>query len=94
MNKQLIIFVILSFIQQVAAQMGDNEGESQPDLPDHILNMESPVLTTKQALAAFVLQEGFKIELVASEPMFGGSGCCDVCARRFSMGYRDAKFHA
>ena len=51
------------------AQMGDNEGELQDDLPSHIMHMESPVLSPSQALESFVLQDGFYVELVASEPM-------------------------
>ena len=49
--------------------MGDHEGEVQHDLPAHIMNMESPVLSPEQAMESFVLQDGFRIELVASEPM-------------------------
>ena len=51
------------------AQMGDNEGELQDDLPSHIMHMESPVLSPSQALESFVVQDGFYVELVASEPM-------------------------
>ena len=49
--------------------MGDNEGEVQHDLPPYLMNMDSPVLSPTQALESFVLQDGFHIELVASEPM-------------------------
>jgi len=49
--------------------MGDNDGEVQQELPHEMMYMDSPVLTPKQALNSFVLQEGFHIELVASEPM-------------------------
>ena len=55
--------------QQNFAQMGDHEGEVQQDLPHHVMHMESPVLTPEQAIDSFVLQDGFHIELVASEPM-------------------------
>jgi len=51
------------------AQMGDNEGEIQLDLPPHVMNMASPVLSPAQALESFVVQDGFHVELVASEPM-------------------------
>ena len=55
--------------QQNFAQMGDHEGEVQQDLPHHVMHMESPVLTPDQAIDSFVLQDGFHVELVASEPM-------------------------
>ncbi|MCH2147187.1 MAG: HEAT repeat domain-containing protein [Phycisphaerales bacterium] len=58
------------------AQMGDNEGESQPDLPSHIINMESPVLSTQEAIRSFQLQDGFEIQLVASEPMIEDPVAC------------------
>ncbi len=51
-----------------AAQSGDN-GEAQEDpIPiDQIA--PAPVLSPEEALAAFQVEPGFKIELVASEPM-------------------------
>ena len=55
--------------QQSFSQMGDHEGEVQQDLPHHVMHMESPVLTPEQAIDSFVVQDGFHIELVASEPM-------------------------
>ena len=55
--------------QQNFGQMGDHEGEVQHDLPHHVMHMESPVLTPEQAIDSFVVQDGFHIELVASEPM-------------------------
>jgi mono/diheme cytochrome c family protein/glucose/arabinose dehydrogenase len=64
------MFVIPSIAACVLfAQMGDNEGEPQHDLPSHIMNMDSPVLSPSQALESFVMQDGFYMELVASEPM-------------------------
>jgi len=64
------------FASSLHAQMGDNEGEQQPDLPEHILNMESPVLSPEDALGSFQLQEGFEIQLVASEPMIEDPVAC------------------
>ena len=62
---------LLSFyvVLPAVCQMGDHEGEEQNDLPPHVMNMKSPVLTPLQALDAFVVQEGFHVELVASEPL-------------------------
>jgi mono/diheme cytochrome c family protein/glucose/arabinose dehydrogenase len=69
-NSKTLFIVFLSTFQVVCfAQMGDNEGELQDDLPSHIMHMESPVLSPSQALESFVVQDGFYVELVASEPM-------------------------
>ena len=68
LNK--ISFLFLLYITSLSvAQMGDNEGEVQHDLPPHIMQMKSPVLSPMQALNSFVVQDGFHVELVASEPM-------------------------
>ena len=63
--------ILLSFyvVLPAVCQMGDHEGKEQNDLPPHVMNMKSPVLTPLQALDAFVVQEGFHVELVASEPL-------------------------
>ncbi|MBL8722569.1 MAG: c-type cytochrome [Planctomycetes bacterium] len=53
------------------AQQGDRTGEVQTLLPDDVEVPPAPVLTPEQARAAFVLAPGFRIELVASEPLLG-----------------------
>ena len=68
-SNALPLFCLCLITSSVFAQMGDNEGEAQPDLPDHILNLPSPVLSPQEALASFVVADGFKVQLVASEPM-------------------------
>jgi len=68
-SKSLALFAILTLSSMSHSQMGDHEGEVQMDLPDHVVNMESPVLSTEEAIESFVVQDGFRIELVASEPM-------------------------
>ena len=65
----LIITIPFCFASLTAGQMGDNEGEEQKELPSHIMNMNSPVLTPSQALESFVVQSGFHVELVAAEPL-------------------------
>lgn len=52
-----------------AAQRGDRAGEEQPPLPAGIDVPPAPVLSPQQALAAFRLQPGLRIELVAAEPL-------------------------
>ena len=67
--SKFIPFFILLVSSSSFAQMGDNEGEPQSELPDHMLYMDSPVLSPSEALEAFVVQDGFHVVLVASEPM-------------------------
>ena len=51
------------------AQNGDRNGEVQGDLPADLAIPAAPVLSAEEELATFELPPGFKIELVAEEPM-------------------------
>lgn len=51
------------------AQHGDQPGERQPDLPPDLDVPPAPVLSPEQALAAFAIQPGFRVELAAAEPL-------------------------
>ncbi|GIK20557.1 MAG: hypothetical protein AMXMBFR77_27380 [Phycisphaerales bacterium] len=51
------------------AQQGDQPGERQPDLPPDLDVPPAPVLSPEDALAAFAIQPGFRIELAAAEPL-------------------------
>lgn len=60
----------LTLLPSVAhAQRGDRPGEEQPDLPESLEVPEAPVLTPEQALASFTVQDGFRVEIVAAEPL-------------------------
>lgn len=61
--------MILGLAPNAAAQSGDKEGEEQPPLPESLRLPPSPPLTPEAALAAFSIQPGYRIELVASEPL-------------------------
>lgn len=50
-------------------QLGDRRGEVQSPLPTHLRPPPSPPLSPQEALETFQLAPGFRIELVASEPM-------------------------
>ena len=65
-NRLFALFLLSSTCY---GQNGDRKGEAQHDLPPRIMNMKSPVLTPEQALESFVVQDGFHVELVASEPL-------------------------
>ncbi len=51
------------------AQSGDKPGEEQPALPTNLVMPPSPPLPPVEALKTFRLQAGFRIELVAAEPL-------------------------
>ena len=51
------------------AQSGDKKGELQPPLPPHIKVPPAPVLTPEEAIKTLQVAPGFRIELVASEPL-------------------------
>jgi hypothetical protein len=48
---------------------GDKKGEKQEPLPSHLQPPPSPVLSPPKPSPSFKLVDGFKIELVASEPL-------------------------
>ena len=51
------------------AQQGDRAGESQGELPAEWRVDSSPVRTADEQLATFALPDGYRIELVAAEPL-------------------------
>jgi mono/diheme cytochrome c family protein/glucose/arabinose dehydrogenase len=51
------------------AQQGDRAGEAQVELPAEWRVDSSPVRTAEEQLATFALPDGYRIELVASEPL-------------------------
>ena len=57
------------FCADVSAQQGDRSGERQPPLPERFQREPSPPLSPEDALRSFTLQPGYRIELVASEPL-------------------------
>jgi mono/diheme cytochrome c family protein/glucose/arabinose dehydrogenase len=58
-------------IVPIFAQNGDRRGEVQSPLPAHIQVPPAPVLTPEQQRATFTLAPGFRIELVAADPLIG-----------------------
>src|SRR5262252_10082902 len=53
----------------LACQAGDKKGETQPPLPPHIKIPPAPVLPPEEALKTIKVAPGFRLELVASEPL-------------------------
>jgi glucose/arabinose dehydrogenase/mono/diheme cytochrome c family protein len=67
--KRFFFLLPLFCALRLFAQNGDKAGEAQnaPAIPTPV--PEAPALTPEQALKSFHLQPGFKLEVVASEPM-------------------------
>ena len=53
----------------VGAQRGDKKGEAQPAIPDSVTVPPAPVLSPDEALRSLRVQPGFRVELVAAEPL-------------------------
>jgi len=51
------------------AQNGDRDGEDQPPLPDDLVVPAAPTLSAAEELATFVVADGYRVELVAAEPL-------------------------
>ena len=91
--------VVLGTTASVLAQNGDRSGEVQREMPDEWRLPPSPPLDPPQALEALRVQPGFRIELVASEPLIGdpvqavfdASGDLWVCEMRGYMPNADGE---
>src|SRR5204862_7517370 len=53
----------------LGAQQGDKRGETQTPQVPRELSPPAPVMPPEQALKSFKLQAGFRMDLVASEPL-------------------------
>lgn len=63
--------LLSSFFALLLAQQGDVKGEKQPPLPEEILKRTPPptVVPPDRALETFRVAPGFRLELVAAEPL-------------------------
>src|SRR3954464_2500447 len=69
MQFAAVIIALLIALTPALAQKGDKRGEAQvPRVPREKIP-PAPALTPQDALKTFTLQDGFQIELVASEPL-------------------------
>lgn len=69
--KKLLLLLSICLTPWLHAQNGDKPGEVQGGLPADMVVPPAPVLPPEEALKAFKLPPGYKIELVASEPLVG-----------------------
>jgi mono/diheme cytochrome c family protein/glucose/arabinose dehydrogenase len=73
-----VIILSASLYPPASAQMGDQRDNEVQKPPPPEWNLPAPVLTPEQALKSFKLQPGFRIELVASEPLVEEPVALDV----------------
>ncbi len=95
-SKRTAAAVFLLIVLQVTcsdAQQGDRNGHNMKPPPAHWKIPDAPVLSPEKAMKSFAVEDGFSIELVASEPMvndpvaiaFDGSGRMWVAEMRGYM---------
>ena len=97
-RSQLLLGSIL-MVSSAMAQNGDKAGEDQKPLPPDLDVPAAPVLSPEEALKTFQLAPGFRIQLVASEPLihdpveieFDPDGRIWVCEMRDYMPNIDGK---
>lgn len=61
----------LLYVAPVLAQSGDREGEVQQPLPADLKVPPAPVRTPEQEAATFTVAPGYRVELVAADPLVG-----------------------
>ena len=71
LRSHFLLSLVPLLLAPLAAQSGDRRGEAQGALPEHLVIPPSPILTPEQEAATFTLAPGFRIELVAADPLVG-----------------------
>ncbi|MCH8332304.1 HEAT repeat domain-containing protein [Candidatus Sumerlaeota bacterium] len=61
--------MLIALASGAAAQQGDREGETQSPPPAEWVIPPAPVLSPQQGLESLQVADGFRVELVASEPL-------------------------
>jgi mono/diheme cytochrome c family protein/glucose/arabinose dehydrogenase len=67
--QAFLLLILLLPSTWAAAQSGDRAGEEQPPPPEHLRSPPAPPLKPEDALRSFRLHPGFRIEIVAAEPL-------------------------
>jgi mono/diheme cytochrome c family protein/glucose/arabinose dehydrogenase len=63
------IALAMVLVAALAAQRGDHKGKQQPDLPADLEVPSAPVLSPADGLRSLRVQPGFRVELIAAEPL-------------------------
>lgn len=66
-----LLLVVLILARTGHAQQGDKPGETQGELPAHLVLPPAPVIDPEKAREGLVVPEGYRVDLVASEPLIG-----------------------
>jgi glucose/arabinose dehydrogenase/mono/diheme cytochrome c family protein len=61
----------LALLSPLLAQRGDRRGEEQKAIPEHLKAPPAPVRTPAEEAATFQLAPGYRIDLIASDPLVG-----------------------
>lgn len=69
MRARFLLLPLALIATTLLAQQGDRAGEVQQGPPVHIEIPPAPTLTAEEALTTFKLPPGFRIEIVASDPL-------------------------
>ena len=69
MRTATTVCLLLALAPTLPAQAGDKKGEEQPAVDKRFDVPAAPALSVEDALASFVLQPGYSIECVASDPL-------------------------
>lgn len=76
----LVLVCLLAFAAPLFAQNGDKENEAQPEVWKTMTVPPAPVLTPQQEFETFKIAPGFRIELVAAEPLVEDPIAMDIDA--------------
>ena len=71
--ERLSVFLLALLLVGPFSALADEDQSINP--PDAIMNKPSPVLSPEDALKSFTIEEGFEVQLVASEPMIEDPVC-------------------
>lgn len=70
MFRRTLALISASFVLlPLAAQQGDRQGEVQAPVPSHIVIPPAPILSPEDALRTLKVPAGYRIELVAADPL-------------------------
>ncbi len=68
MRRLLPLALVLS-VAPLSAQEGDRDGEVQAPPPAHLVIPPAPILTPEEALDTLTVAPGYRVELVAADPL-------------------------
>jgi hypothetical protein len=69
MRLPALLAALVVLASPLLAQNGDRPGETQAPLPGHLRIPPTPVLSAEDSMKTFRVAPGFRVELVAAEPL-------------------------